>query len=135
MQYVLMGLVALHVLSAVFWAGSSFTLARSGGLGAESLFGPQMGAAAVAIVSGGLLGHLLGKGVQGPSQQVLMAGAGCALVALLLQGLMARPAVKALRQGGADPVAARTRFARVQRVAAVLLALAAACMGAARYAG
>ena len=53
MQIALVIALSLHVLSSVFWAGSSFTLARTGGLGGEKLFRPQMGAALVAILTGG----------------------------------------------------------------------------------
>ena len=38
MQIPLIITLSLHVLSSVFWAGSSFTLARTGGLGGEKLF-------------------------------------------------------------------------------------------------
>ncbi len=40
MQTALIIALSLHVLSSVFWAGSSFTLARTGGLGGEKLLGP-----------------------------------------------------------------------------------------------
>ncbi|MGY4318547.1 hypothetical protein [Bradyrhizobium sp. JR3.5] len=55
MQIVLIIALSLHVLSSVFWAGSSFTLARTGGLGGEKLLVPQIGAATVAIVTGATL--------------------------------------------------------------------------------
>ena len=44
--------LSLHLLASIFWAGSTFTLARSGGQGAEALFRPQMGAATVAVLAG-----------------------------------------------------------------------------------
>lgn len=55
MQTVLVVTLVLHVLSGVFWAGSTFTLARTGGTGAEKLFRPQMGAAVVAVLTGAVL--------------------------------------------------------------------------------
>ena len=36
MQIPLIITLSLHVLSSVFWAGSSFTLARTGGAGGEA---------------------------------------------------------------------------------------------------
>ncbi|MEN3375287.1 MAG: hypothetical protein V7604_642, partial [Hyphomicrobiales bacterium] len=59
MQAILIVTLVLHVLSGVFWAGSTFALARIGGNQADRFFRPQMGAAAVAIVTGGVLGFLL----------------------------------------------------------------------------
>jgi hypothetical protein len=38
MQIALIIALSLHVLSSVFWAGSSFTLARTGGAGGSSFF-------------------------------------------------------------------------------------------------
>ena len=48
MQVTLILTLVLHVLSGVFWAGTTFALARTGGNDAKQLFGPQMGAATVA---------------------------------------------------------------------------------------
>ena len=100
MQIALIITLSLHILSSVFWAGTSFTLARTGGVGGELLFRPQMGAATIAVLSGGYLGHLAHAG----------------------------------SFGTADEAGARSRIATAQRIAAALLALAAVCMGAARYA-
>ena len=55
MQVILLVTVALHVLTGVFWAGTTFALARTGAVSAASLFRPQMGAAAVAVIAGGVL--------------------------------------------------------------------------------
>ena len=52
MQIALIIALSLHILSAVFWAGTSFTLARTGGAGGEQLFRPQMGAAVIAVLTG-----------------------------------------------------------------------------------
>jgi hypothetical protein len=133
MQIALVIVLSLHVLSSVFWAGSSFTLARTGGAGGELLFGPQMGAAGVAILTGGYLGHLVHAGTFGMAEATLAAGAFCALVAAGVQALIGGRAIKTLRNGTADGPAARLRIATAQRVAAALLAVTALCMGAARY--
>ncbi|MGL3211025.1 hypothetical protein [Bradyrhizobium sp. BR 1433] len=71
MQTVLIIALSLHVLSSVFWAGSSFTLARTGGLGGEKLLFPQIGAATVAIVTGATLWRLVHEGSFGLSEQIL----------------------------------------------------------------
>src|SRR5260370_9934545 len=80
MQIALIIALSLHILSSVFWAGTSFTLARTGGIGGEKLFRPQMGAAVIAVLTGGYLGHLVHAGNFVASDQVLAVGA---LVVLL----------------------------------------------------
>ena len=134
MQIALIIAVSLHVLSSVFWAGSSFTLARTGGIGGEQLFRPQMGAAVIAVLSGGYLWHLVHAGSFGTAEQILAAGALCALVAAGVQGAIGGRAIRGLRNGKADEADARSRIATAQRIAAGLLAVTAVCMGAARYA-
>ncbi|KRD73437.1 hypothetical protein [Lysobacter sp. Root983] len=109
--------VALHVLSSLFWAGTTFALSRSGGLGLDALRRPQMAAATAAILSGIALWALLHRGGDGRAEHVLATGAAAALIAALIQfGLL---------RGG--------RALRGQRVAAGLLAVAALCMAVARY--
>jgi uncharacterized membrane protein len=126
--------LSLHILSSVFWAGTSFTLARTGGIGGELLFRPQMGAATIAVLSGGYLGHLAHAGSFGTAEQILAVGALAALVAAGVQGAVGGRAIRSLRAGTSDEAGARSRIATAQRVAAVLLAVTAVCMGAARYA-
>ena len=133
MQTTLIIVLSLHILSSVFWAGTSFTLARTGGVGGEKLFRPQMGAAVVAVLTGGYLGHLVHAGSFGPAEQVLAVGAIAALVAAGVQGAIGGRAVRSLHNRTADEAVARSRIATAQRVAAGLLALTAVCMGAARY--
>jgi hypothetical protein len=134
MQIALIIALSLHVLSSVFWAGSSFALARTGGAGGEQLFRPQMGAAVVAILTGGYLGHLAHASAFGTTEQVLAVGALAALVAAGVQGAIGGRAIRSLRSGTADEAGLRSRIATAQRIAAVLLAVTAVCMGAARYA-
>jgi uncharacterized membrane protein len=134
MQIALIIAVSLHILSSVFWAGTSFTLARNGGVGGEQLFRPQMGAAVIAVLTGGYLGHSIHAGAFGTTEQILATGALAALVAAGVQGAIGGRAVRSLRTGTADKAGARSRIATAQRVAAALLAVAAVCMGAARYA-
>jgi uncharacterized membrane protein len=134
MQIALIIALSLHVLSSVFWAGSSFVLARTGGAGGELLFRPQMGAAVVAILTGGYLGHSIHGGTFGTAEKILAAGAFAALIAVAVQGAMGGRAIASLRSGKTGEVGARSRLATAQRIAAVLLAVTAVCMGAARYA-
>jgi uncharacterized membrane protein len=123
MQIELIIALSLHVLSSVFWAGSSFTLARTGGAGGEQLFGPQMGTATIAVLTGAYLGHLAHAGAFGTAERILAAGALCALVAAGVQVVVGGRAIRNLRKRTTD-----------ERVAAALLAITAVCMGAARYA-
>ena len=75
MQATLILALVLHVLSGVFWAGSTFALARTGGNQADRFFRSQMGAATVAIVTGGVLGFLLHRGTPGIQEHLLGIGA------------------------------------------------------------
>jgi len=133
MQIALVIALSLHILSTVFWAGTSFTLARTGGAGGERLFRPQMAAAVIAVLTGGYLGHLAHAGAFGTAEQILAVGALAALVAAGVQGAIGGRAIRSLRTGKADEAGARSRIATAQRIAAGLLAVAAVCMGAARY--
>src|SRR3981081_1868346 len=133
MQIALIITLSLHILSTVFWAGTSFTLARTGGVGGEPLFRPQMGAAVVAVLTGGYLGHLAHAGAFGTAEQIPAGGAVAAAGAAGIQGAIGGRAIRSLRSGTADEAGARSRIATAQRVAAALLAVTAVCMGAARY--
>ena len=108
-------LFALHALAGVFWAGSTFALARSGGEGAGKLFRPQMGAATLTVLAGVGLWTILHRGAQGPMEATLEVGALCAIAAATVQGVL------------------RKSPARSQRVAAGLLAITVVCMVTARY--
>jgi len=116
MAYWVMLLLVLHVLPGVFWAGSTFVLARSGGAGADGMFRSQMGAATLTVFAGIGLMVLLHRGAQGPMEHTLALGAVCALAAAGVQG--------ALR---------RRSPASAQRIAAGLLAITIVCMVIARY--
>ncbi len=133
MQIALIITLSLHVLASVFWAGTSFALARTGGVGGEQLFRPQMAAAVIAVLTGGYLGHLVHAGTFGTAEQVLAIGALAALVAAGVQGAIGGGAIRSLHVGKTDEASARSRIATAQRIAAVLLAVTAVCMAAARY--
>ena len=133
MLYVLMAVLSLHVLSAVFWAGSSLTLARTGGLGGIKLFRPQMGAATVAVLSGMYLWSQLHAAGFGPAEGVLALGAGCAVIAAGVQGRFGGIALRDLRRGAATEAQIQPRIAMGQRIAAPLLAVTLVCMVISRY--
>jgi hypothetical protein len=118
MQVVLMILIGLHILAGVFWAGSTFTIVRSGGAGASTLFGPQMGAATLTILAGVGLWGILHRGPEGPMEHTLALGALCAVAAAGVQGATHKK----------NPV-------KGQRIAAGLLLVTVVCMAIARYVG
>ena len=133
MQLTLAIVTVLHVLPAVFWAGSTFVMARAGDASAERLAFPQIGAACSAILTGGALWALTQGGEFGHSQEVLAAGAGCALAAAGLQGF-SLPAARHLAAARQSDVAAlQVRVGGSQCIAAGLLAATLVCMTVARY--
>ncbi len=125
--------LSLHVLAAVFWAGTSFTLARTDGVGAEQLFRPQMGAAGVTVLTGGYLWSQLHRNMFGAPEQVLAVGIVCAFVAAGVQGAIVGRITRKLSKGEVVGATARSRIALAQRIAAGLLAVTIVCMVAARY--
>ncbi|WP_119460409.1 hypothetical protein [Rhodospirillaceae bacterium SYSU D60014] len=133
MQTILILTLALHVLAGVFWAGSTFTLARTAGANAERLFGPQMGAATFALLTGAVLWHLLHGSAFGSSELVLAIGILAAFVAAGVQGAAVGSARRKLVSAAATEAARlRARMATGQRIAAGLLAVTVVCMAVAR---
>jgi len=134
MQYVLAILAAFHILPAVFWAGTTFALARSGGAGAEVLARQQLGAATVAILAGLALMYFLHNGAVGNFELALGVGALCAIAAAGVQSGMGMPALRRLpRASAADAPLLKERFVRAQRIAAGLLAITVICMAVPRF--
>ncbi len=125
--------ISLHLLTSIFWAGTTFGLARSGGIGAAALFRPQMGAATVTVLAGAYLWSQLHAGPEGMPEHVLGLGALCAIAAAGVQGALCGPAIRGLKAGTMTEEQARARFAKAHRIAAGLLAITAICMGAQRY--
>jgi hypothetical protein len=107
MQTILMFTVALHVLSGIFWAGSTFVLARLGiwGLVHVNSFQPQ--------------------------EQILALGAGCAIIAAGVQGATA--ARMRLAHANAAQAPMQGSVTLPHRIAAALLAVTVICMASARY--
>jgi hypothetical protein len=127
MSIILPILIVLHVAPAVFWAGSTFVLARLGADGANlGLRGPQMGAAVISILAGLALMALNHRGPPSSMEYVLGLGG---LLALIAMGVQQGMAWRALKATPAD----LGRFARGQRIAAGLLLLTVICMVTWRY--
>ena len=119
-QVTLIILQVLHVLSGVFWAGSTFALARMSGNQSGQLFRPQMGAASLAILTGGLLWFLLHRGSE-DFRSMFSASA--------LSSPFSPPASKALAARGTAPLPRDASDRRgVDRHAILDQRLAAACL-------
>lgn len=110
-------ILALHVLSATFWAGSTFTLARTNGKSADQLFVPQLAAAGVAILAGVFLWAKMFP--SGGESMLLRVGAGSAIVAAIVQAVL----VGRVRKRLPDDAAAVARAATAHRIASGLLAV------------
>jgi hypothetical protein len=130
----LMLILAVHVLSTLFWLLSSFIVAQAKGRGAERQYRPQMIAAVLAILSGAYLWHLLHEGGFGAVEAVLALGGICAIAAAGVQGAMVGGSLRRLRNGLQDEAEARLKITTGQRIAAGLLAVALLCMVGARFA-
>jgi len=130
MQMLIAAAVVVHAVAAVFWMSSSGMLARSGGLAAEKLFPRQMGAALVAVLTGGFLWSQLHTGGFGAYEMVLAGGAMLALLAAIVQGVGVGTSLRKLKT---DEPAARKAMAGANRAAAGLLGLCFICMIVARF--
>jgi hypothetical protein len=123
MQWIVIALIVLHVVTGVFWAGSSFVLARTGGLLSEKLAFPQFGAGVATLCMGLATWFLALRGLPPtPGFHVLGIGAACAVLALIVQA-SALPAVRTLKVAQGDPSPRQRRIQISQRVAAGLLLL------------
>jgi peptidoglycan biosynthesis protein MviN/MurJ (putative lipid II flippase) len=111
----------LHVLSGVFWAGE--------------LFRPQMGAATVTVITGGVLTYLLHfPGSGGLQERILELGALAAVLAAAVQGALCGSALRQLAAaGGTNNKGSQGRVILGHQIAAGLLALTVTCMAGARY--
>ena len=132
MQITLLLTLTLHLLAGVFWAGSTFTLARIAAASADRLFWPQIVAAAGAIVTGGYLWYLLHSSFD-TQEQVLVLGALGAVLAVGAQAALCGPALQQLKRAEHKGGLLQARVTLGQRVAAGLLALTVICMAVARY--
>ena len=93
-----------------------------------------MGAATIAVLSGGYLWKLTHSGgFFGPAEQVLAVGALCAIIAAGVQGVFAGLTLRRMRGAAADEAAARKRLAIAYRISAGLLVITILAMTSARY--
>jgi hypothetical protein len=130
----LISLIALHVLAGVFWAGTTFALARMGVEAAARLLRPQFGAAVGAIATGALLWFLFRFEDRSMQAHILGLGAMFAILALGVQAVtVARGVRKRSTSGELDALQVVDRATIGQRVAAPLLAVTVVCMAVARY--
>ena len=94
MRATLIVTLVLHFLSGVFWAGTTFALARTGANQTDQFFRPQMGAAVIVVATGGLLWYLVHPGSFGTTEQILAVGVFCAFVAAGVQGVSGGSALR-----------------------------------------
>lgn len=134
MQWILPLLVAAHVIPGVFWAGTTFVLARLSGVGAEQFGQPQIGAATTTVLAGAILWGLKHGTAFGRYEEILALGAVCAIAAAGVQSAIGLPAIRRLGVASeAEAKKYRARIAFSQRVAAPLLAITVLCMVTAQY--
>jgi hypothetical protein len=135
MRATLIVTLVLHILSGVFWAGTTFALARTGANQTDQFFRPQMGAAVIVVATGGLLWYLVHPGSFGTTEQILAVGVFCAFVAAGVQGMSGGSALRKLSiVDESEASRLRHRVATGQRVAAAFLMITVTCMAVARYA-
>ena len=133
MQYVYIVTLGLHVMAGVFWAGTTYTLARDPEIKVEKFFGPQMGSAMVAMLTGALLWYFFHGSYFGSMEQVLALGIVAALAAAGVLGIMVGPARRKLANADTEEEARlRAQMAKGESIAARLLVLTVICMAIAR---
>ena len=133
MQYVYIVVLGLHVLTGVFWAGTTITLARVPEIKAEKFLPLQMRAVGIVMVTGALLWYFFHGAYFGSMEITLAIGIVAAFAAAGVLSAVVRPAARKLAGVDAGEEARlRVRMAKGQRIAAGLLVLTVICMGIAR---
>jgi hypothetical protein len=133
MQYVYIIVLGLHVLTGVFFAGTTITLARIPEIHAEKFFQPQMRAAGLAMLTGALLWYFFHGAYFGSMEIVLAIGIIATFAAAGVLGAFVGSARRKLAGADATEEARlRTQMAKGQRIAAGLLVLTIVCMAIAR---
>ena len=132
--YPLMATLTVHVLSGVFWAGSTSAMANLGSIDAARLFPFQMGSAGLTVLTG-LAMWAFELGAQFYThEQILLVGIVAAVIAGAVQGNVIGRARRQLPASSpADEAAIIGRIAKANRIAAGLLLVAVACMIIARF--
>jgi hypothetical protein len=126
-------LIVLHAVPGVFWAGTTFALARNPMMGDLDLGKAQAGAAGVVIVMGIILMAIHYDIAPGAQDWALGIGALCALIAAGVQHGLAWPARRRIVQGNGDDATNRQRAMIGQRMAALLLVVTVIAMVTWRY--
>jgi hypothetical protein len=121
--------ICVHVLAGVFWAGSTMTLAMVG-YDSRGIHAAQLIAGALVVSAGTYLWHVLHAGNFSDTERMLTVGAVSAVVALVLQCAFTVPEWFG-GLGGRSLLGVTSLSA--QRIAAVLLAVAALAMAASKY--
>ena len=126
-------LIVLHVVPGVYWAGTTFALARDPMMGNLDLGRAQAGAAGVVVLMGIILMVVHYDIAPGAQEWVLGIGALLAIAAAGVQHGLAWPARRRLARSGGNEAADRRRATVGQRIASLLLALAVCTMVIWRY--
>ena len=126
-------LIVLHVVPGVFWAGSTFALARDPMMGERSLGMAQAGAAGFTILVGIVLMAMHYDVTPGAPMVDLSIGALCALIAVGVQHAVGWRGRRRLAQGIGDAADNRRQAMIGQRVAALLLLVTVCTMVIWRY--
>ena len=133
MQYVYIVVLGLHVLTGVFWAGTTITLARVPEIKAEKFLPLQMRAAGIVMVTGALLWYFFHGAYFGSMEITLAIGIVAAFAAAGVLSAVVRSAAGKLAGADAgEETRLRAQMAKGQRIAAGLLVLTVICMGIAR---
>jgi hypothetical protein len=133
MQWILIVLLALHLLSGIAWTGMSFGIVR--GLvpleATPALRGSQRGAAVVAILAGLALWALAHRDRFYIPEMALAAGAALALIAAIAHGIAGARLKRALATGLDET--ARKAVGGLDRLSVGCLVLAIILMAASKY--
>ena len=133
MQYVYIVVLGLHVLTGVFWAGTTITLARVPEIKAEKFLPLQMRAVGIVMVTGALLWYFFHGAYFGSMEITLAIGIVAAFAAAGVLSAVVRPAARKLAGADAgEETRFRAQMAKGQRIAAGLLVVTVICMAIAR---
>ncbi len=132
--YPLMATLTVHVLSGVFWAGSTSAMANLGSVDAARLFPFQMGSASLTVLTGlAMWAFQLGAAFYA-HEQILLFGIVAAIIAASIQGIVIGRARRQLAAAGpVDQATIVDRITKANRAAAGLLVITVACMIIARF--
>ncbi len=131
-------LITLHAVPGVFWAGSTFAIARSPLTLSDRVLGrAQAGAAGITILAGVILWGINHAHAPGPKEWILTVGVFCAVAAVVIQHAIAWPAYGRLSKQAdipfAEAAADRKSVVAGQRVSAALLVVTVIAMVSWRY--